>query len=69
MPRISQAVGEHTVGRDKFDGFRLEVVKLEVYLKQLILRLSIRITRLLVFSLLRNVAWNFIAPTSKDVSD
>ena len=69
MPTIEEESRERAVGRDEVDGFRIDVSKVEGYLKQLILWIRILITAFLVLSLVTIVVWNFFAPTSKDVSD
>ena len=55
--------------RDEVDGFRLDVAKVEVYVKQLILWIRILITVVLLFSVVTSLLWNFVAPTIKEVSD
>ena len=65
MPSISEEILER---RDEVDGFRLEVAKVELYLKQLILSIRFLITVLLMISLVRIVS-NFFAPTNKDQSE
>ena len=69
MPAISEAVREHMVGSDEVAVFRLDVHKVKVYLKEIILLIRILITTALVFTLDTIVVWNFFAPTRHDVSD
>ena len=69
MPTTEEESRERAVGRDEVDGFRIDVSKLERYLKQLILWIRILITAILVLSLVTIVVWNFFAPSNKDVSD
>ena len=57
------------VGRDEVDGFRLDMAKVEGYLKQLVLWVRILIMTILVISLVSIADWNFFAPAQKDVSD
>ena len=57
------------VGRDELDGFRLDVTKVNVYLKQIILWVRVLIVTVLILALGTVMLWNFFAPTTKDVSD
>ena len=69
MLSICEDIQERGLGRDDGDRLRIDVTKLELYLKQLILWIRILISVVLVLSLVTIVVWNFDAPTSKDVSD
>ena len=69
MDTIPEEIREPAVGRDEVDGFRLDVTKVNVYLKQIILWVRVLIVSVLVLSLVTIVVWNFFAPTNKDVSD
>ena len=69
MPLIDEEIHERVLERDEVDGFRIDVSKVEVYLKQLILWIRIMLTVVLAFSIFTIVVCNFFAPTSKDVSD
>ena len=69
MPTIEEEIRERAVGRDEVNGFRIDVTKVEGYLKQLILWIRILITATLVLCRVTIVVWNFFAPTNNDVSD
>ena len=69
MATIDEEIQAGEVGRDEVDGFKIDMAKVEVYLKQLILWIRIIITVVLAFSLFTIFVCNFFAPTSKDVSD
>ena len=49
--------------------FRIDVTKVNVYLKQIILWVRVLIVSVLVLTLGTVMLWNFFAPTTKDVSD
>ena len=68
MPTIEEESRERAVRTDEVDGFRIDVSKVEGYLKQLILWIRILITAILVLSLVTIVVWNFFGPSNKDVS-
>ena len=44
MPSITEEIRERAVGRDEVAGFTLDLTKVEVYLKQLIIWIMILIT-------------------------
>ena len=69
MDTITEVGHEHVLGSDEVDGFRLDVAKVEVYLKQIILWIRVLIVSILVLTLGTVMLWNFFAPTRKDVSD
>ena len=69
MDTIPEEGRERALGRDEVDGFRLDVTKVEVYLKQIILWVRILMVSVLVLTLGTVMLWNFFAPTTKDVSD
>ena len=49
MPSIDEEIRQHAVARDEVDEFRIDVRKVEGYLKQLILWIRIMITVVLAF--------------------
>ena len=69
MDTIPEEVRERALGRDEVDGFRLDVTKVNVYLKQIILWARVLIVSVLVLTLGTVMLWNFFGPTRKDVSD
>ena len=69
MDTIPEEIRERAFGSDEVDGFRLDVTKVNVYLKQIILWVRVLIVSVLVLTLGTVMLWNFFAPTSKDVSD
>ena len=69
MDMIPAEGRERALGRDEVDGFRLDVAKVEVYLKQIILWIRVLMVSVLVLTLGTVILWNFFAPTTKDVSD
>ena len=69
MDTIPEEIRERAVGRDDVDGFRLDVTKVNVYLKQMILWDRVLIVTVLILTLGTVMLWNFFAPTTKDVSD
>ena len=69
MDTIPEEDHERTLGRDEVDGFKLDVAKVEVYLKQIILWIRVLMVSVLVLTLGTVMLWNFFAPTIKDVSD
>ena len=69
MDTIPEEGHERVLGRDEVDGFRLDVAKVDVYLKQIILWVRVLIVSVLVLTLGTVMLWNFFAPTTKDVSD
>ena len=69
MPTIEEEIRERAVGRDDVDGFKIDVTKVNVYLKQIILWVRVLMVRILVLTLGTVMLWNFFAPTTKAVSD
>ena len=69
MDTIPEEGRERALGRDEVDGFRLDVGKVEVYLKQLIIWIRCLMLFILVLTLGTVMLWNFFAPTTKAVSD
>ena len=69
MDTIPEEVRERALGRDEIDGFRLDVTKVNVYLKQIILWVRVLIVSVLVLTLGTVMLWIFFPPTTKDVSD
>ena len=69
MDTIPEESRERALGRDEVDGFRLDVTKVNVYLKQIILWVRVLIATVLILTLGTVMLWNFFAPTTKDVSD
>ena len=69
MDTIPEEVRERALDRDVVDGFRLDVTKVNVYLKQIILLVRVLILSVLVLTLGTVMLWNFFAPTTKGVSD
>ena len=69
MPSNREKIQERAIGRDEVDGLRVDLTKVEEYLKKLILWIRIMITVVLVFSLVTLIVWNFFAPSIKDVSE
>ena len=69
MDTIPEEGRERALGRDEVDGFRLDVTKVNVYLKQIILWVRVLIVSVLVLTLGTVMLWNFFAPTTKDLSD
>ena len=69
MTTIEEEIQAGEVGRDEVDGIRIDVRKVEAYLKKLIHWIRMLISVVLVLSLVRIVVWNFFAPASKAVSD
>ena len=69
MDTIHEEVRERALGNDEVDGFRLDVTKVNVYLKQIILWVRVLIATVLILTLGTVMLWNFFAPTTKDVSD
>ena len=69
MPSSSEENQERVLRRDEVVVIRIDVTKVEVYLKQLIVSIRILITVALVLCLGTIFIWNFFAPTSEDVSD
>ena len=69
MDTIPEEVRERALGRDEVDGFRIDVTKVNVYLKQIILWVRVLIVSVLVLTLGTVMLWNFFAPTTTDVSD
>ena len=69
MDTIPEESRERALGRDEVDGFRLDVTKVEGYLKQIILWIRVLMVTVLVLTLGTVMLWNFFAPTTKDVSD
>ena len=68
MPSISErALGKMT-GRDELDGIHLDMSKIEGYVKQLVLCISILIMTVLVITHVSIAVSNLIQPPSKDVS-
>ena len=57
------------VSRDEVDGFKLDMWKVEAFIKQLVLWFSILIMTVLLLSLVMIDILNFFAPPSKDASD
>ena len=68
MDTIPEEVRERALGRDEVDGFRIDVTKVNVYLKQIILWVRVLIATVLILTLGTVMLWNFFAPTTKDVS-
>ena len=69
MDTIPEMSRERALGRDEVDGFRLDMAKVEVYFKQIILWIRVLMLSVLVLTLGTVMLWNFFAPTRKDVSD
>ena len=69
MPSIDEEVKEHVGWRDEVEGYRLDLKNVELCLKQLIVRIRILVSVVLVLSMGTIIIWNFFPPTSKDVSD
>ena len=69
MDTIPEESRERALGRDEVDGFRIDVTKVNVYLKQIILWVRVLIATVLILTLGTVMLWNFFAPTTKDVSD
>ena len=69
MDTIPEESPERALGRDEVDGFRIDVTKVNVYLKQIILWVRGLIVTVLILTLGTVMLWNFFAPTTKDVSD
>ena len=69
MDTIPEESQERALGRDEADGCRIDVTKVNVYLKQIILWVRVLIGSVLVLTLGTVMLWNFFAPTTKDVSD
>ena len=69
MDTVPEESQERALGRDEVDGFRLDVTKVNVYLKKIILWVRVLIVSVLVLTLGTVMLWNFFAPTTKDVSD
>ena len=69
MDTIPEEGHERALGRDEVDGFKLDVPKVEVYLKQIILWIRVLMVTILVLTLGTVMLWNFFPPTTKDVSD
>ena len=66
---IPEESHERALRRDEVDGFRIDVTKVNVYLKQIILWVRVLIVSVLILTLGTVMLWNFFAPTTKDVSD
>ena len=69
MDTIPEESNERALGRDEVDGFRIDVTKVNVYLKQIILWVRVLIVTVLILTLGMVLLWNFFAPTTNDVSD
>ena len=69
MDTVPEESQERALGRDEGDGFRIDVTKVNVYLKQIILWVRVLIVTVLILTLGTVMLWNFFAPTTKDVSD
>ena len=69
MDPITEEGHERVFGMDELDGFRLDVTKVNIYLKQIILWVRVLIVSILVLTLGTVMLWNFFAPATKDVSD
>ena len=69
MDTVPEESQERALGRDEVDGFRIDVTKVNVYLKQIILWVRVLIATVLILTLGTVMLWNFFAPTTKDVSD
>ena len=69
MDTIPEENHERALGRDEVDGFRLDVTKVNVYFKQIILWVRVLIVTVLILTLGTVMLWNFFTPTTKDVSD
>ena len=69
MDTVPEESQERALGSDEVDGFRIDVTKVNVYLKQIILWVRVLIVTVLILTLGTVMLWNFFAPTTKDVSD
>ena len=69
MDTIPEESHERALGRDEVGVFRLDVTKVNVYLKQIILWVRVLIVTVLILTLGTVMLWNFFARTTKDVSD
>ena len=69
MDTIPEESHERALGSDEVDGFRIDVTKVNVYLKQIIMWVRVLIATVLILTLATVMLWNFFAPTTKDVSD
>ena len=65
MDAIPEETHERTFGRDEVDGFRLEETTVNVFLKQIILRVRVLIESILVLTLDTLLSWNFFAPQQR----
>ena len=69
MDTIPEEGHERALGRDEGDGFKLDVAKVEVYLKQIILWIRVLMVSVLVLTLGTVMLWNYFASNRKDISD
>ena len=69
MDTVPEESQERALGRDEVDGFRIDVTKVNVYLKQIILWVRVLIVTVLILALGTVMLWNLFAPNTKDVSD
>ena len=69
MDTIPEESQKRAFGSDEVDGLGIDVTKVNVYLKQIILWVSVLIVTVLILTLGTVMLWNFFAPTTNDVSD
>ena len=67
LDTIPEEGSERVLGKDEVDGYRIDVAKLEVYLKHLINWIRVLIGTVLVLRLGTVILWNFFSPTKNDV--